>query len=348
MSSTEVTLDRARVIGAYVLPLLEMVRDAGFSFEDLARLAGMEPKALHPLPERISVRNYLQLLNAGATLTNDPHFGLNLGARMFAPAHAVYGMILQSCRTFAEALAQAQRYESLAHDMGRTTMQIDNGSVLISWVSPIEQVNQCAHVAECIVASFQTLAIALARQPVPIMEVGFVHDRPTDSAVHERMFDCPVSYQQPANFGRMAIELLNWPLPYATSDLLPILVQHADQLLLERQRGGAGSVLEQTVKDAIIRELKFGRSSLANVAPLLGLSVRTLQRKLQAVDLHYRTLLDSTRRELAQHYLRTTKISLTEIAFLVGFQEQSSFNHAFRQWTGTTPTLWRTQHGINA
>jgi AraC-like DNA-binding protein len=335
------SFEQARVISTFVLPLLERMREAGFTFEQLADSAGLDARMLKDLPEQIRAQDYLALMNAGAKLTDDAFFGLHLGARMFAPAHAAYGMILSSCRTFTEALVQVQRYESLVHDMGRTSLRLDGDSAVISWSSDWPEVNECRHVAECIVASFQTMAAALARMPIPIMEAGLAHAQQDGSEEYERVLRCPIHFDQPSYYGRIAIQVLHWPLPYATTDLLPVLVKHGEQLLLERGKTGKVSELEAAVKDAIISELKYGRSGLTDIAASLDLSVRTLQRRLKEVGLHFRVLLDSTRQELAQHYLRSTKLSLTEIAFLVGFQEQSSFNHAFREWTGTTPTLWR-------
>jgi AraC-like DNA-binding protein len=72
-----------------------------------------------------------------------------------------------------------------------------------------------------------------------------------------------------------------------------------------------------------------------------GLSARTLQRRLAEEGQPFQTLLDATRRELAAQYLRDPALSLTEIAFLLGYAEQSSFTHAFRAWQGQAPQQWR-------
>ena len=73
----------------------------------------------------------------------------------------------------------------------------------------------------------------------------------------------------------------------------------------------------------------------------MGLTPRTLQRRLAEGQVGFSDLLDEVRRELVQRYLRDEKISLVEVAFLLGFSEQSTFNHAFRAWFETTPKAWR-------
>jgi len=90
-----------------------------------------------------------------------------------------------------------------------------------------------------------------------------------------------------------------------------------------------------------LRLLPDARVSLKEVASEMALSVRTLQRRLTAGGQTFQGLLDRTRQELAQSYLRDRSLSLFEITMLLGFAEQSSFNRAFRQWVGTSPGEWR-------
>ena len=73
------------------------------------------------------------------------------------------------------------------------------------------------------------------------------------------------------------------------------------------------------------------------------MSVRTLQRKLAEAGSSFQQVLDGARYALAQDYLRQRELSLVDIAFLLGFQEQSAFTHAFREWSGMNPSSWREQ-----
>lgn len=332
---------RGRVVGGFVLNLIETAAQMNVGTADLARAAGLQVDTLETLPETVSVRDYLNLLESGARLTCDPLFGLHVGERINFSAHAVYGMILLSCTTFAEAILQVIRYECLAHDLGRTSIRFDGEEVVLSWQSPWPEGRQCHHLGESIVASFRTLAEWLARKPLPIIEVGFAHAPRASLSDYERVLRCPVTFNRDTNFGRFSVDLLGWTLPYANPALFPVLVQHGEQLLRGRTLTHETSEIEMRVKDAIILNLGKGRVALDEIATDMGMSMRTLQRRLQAAGIRYRSLLDSTRDELAQHYLRDTQIPITEIAFLVGFQEQSSFTHAFRSWTGMSPGSWR-------
>jgi len=99
--------------------------------------------------------------------------------------------------------------------------------------------------------------------------------------------------------------------------------------------------LSDRVRTVLFESLPSGESDLEAVARKLGMSGRTLQRRLREDGVVYREILDRTRQQLAEHYLGQTMLSYGEIAFLVGFDETSSFFRAFRQWTGSTPEAAR-------
>ena len=95
----------------------------------------------------------------------------------------------------------------------------------------------------------------------------------------------------------------------------------------------------------IAKNLSQDRARVAQVAQDLNLTQRTLQRKLNDADTSFQQVLDRTRQDLAQDYLRQRGLSLAEIAFLLGFQNQSAFNHAFKEWTGVSPGSYRDSLG---
>ena len=86
------------------------------------------------------------------------------------------------------------------------------------------------------------------------------------------------------------------------------------------------------------------RPTLRDVAQELGITARTLQRRLSDARLTFKELVEGIRRELARHYLKQTKVELNETAFLLGFEDANSFFRAFQLWEGTSPGEWRTRH----
>jgi AraC-like DNA-binding protein len=114
-------------------------------------------------------------------------------------------------------------------------------------------------------------------------------------------------------------------------------------VILEPVQGEAGIVAQ--VRASIASQLAQDRASLPLIARDLNLSPRTLQRKLSDANTSFQQLLDQTRQALAQGYLLRPDLSLADIAFLLGYQDQSAFNHAFREWTGGSPGSYRERRG---
>jgi AraC-like DNA-binding protein len=138
--------------------------------------------------------------------------------------------------------------------------------------------------------------------------------------------------------------LLNWPVPHADTGLSAILRQHADQLLMQKHRQHREHEIVHSLRQTISEQLANEQWRLNDIAATLQLSPRTLQRKLAEAGVSFQQILDETRHELALSYLQNADFSLSDIAFLLGYREQSAFQHAFKEWTGVTPGAWRLQH----
>jgi AraC-like DNA-binding protein len=136
------------------------------------------------------------------------------------------------------------------------------------------------------------------------------------------------------------LEKAVWDLPNSSANpgLFDVLAEHARDRL-EKLPDQPAFVCE--LRSAIGEQLKGGDPSLESVAMGMGRSPRTLQRHLKPYEVTYASLLDQERSVAARSYLEDRSLSVSEVAFLIGFSEQSSFNHAFKRWTGHTPTAYR-------
>ncbi|RZI42412.1 AraC family transcriptional regulator [Herbaspirillum sp. HC18] len=331
------------VAGAYAQPVLEAAAARGVSLQELAVTAGLPEVALVSLPESMPVRDYIRLLDAGAQLAGDPHFGLHVGECMKLGAYNVYGLILLSCRDFGQALQQTLRFEGLAHDLGRSSLRLDGGVAEYRWDSAVPEASR--HLAESVFAGIQVVGSWLAGRALPPAQISFRHDAPEDCSEHRRIFGEEVSFDAQANLARFDASLLAWPVRNADVGLYPVLQQHAEQLLREKQCAQADAGIAAQARGAIVRNLAQDRVRLGIIADELGMTQRTLQRKLKDAGVTFQQVLDQTRRELALDYLKQARLSLAEIAFLLGYQEQSSFCHAFKEWTGLNPGAYRERSG---
>ncbi|OWW20813.1 AraC family transcriptional regulator [Noviherbaspirillum denitrificans] len=321
---------------AYLQPLLEAAAARGVNADKLARAAG---QMLSPLPESVSADAYLRLLDTGAEFAHDPHFGLHVGECVKLGAYNVYGLILLSCRDFGQALQQTLRFEGLAHDLGRSALRIDGPVAEYRWDSAMPDASR--HLVESVFAGIQVIGSWLAGRELPRAVVAFRHAAPEDCSEHRRIFGENLRFNAEANVARFDSALLAWPVRNADVGLYPVLQQHAEQLLREKQRVQADAGIVGQVRGAIVRNLAQDRVRLASIAEELNITPRTLQRKLSDAGATFQQVLDNIRHELALDYLARDRLSLAEIAFLLGYQEQSSFCHAFKEWTGLNPGAYR-------
>jgi AraC-like DNA-binding protein len=330
----------ARVTGSYLQPLLEAAAARGVDAPALARGAGLAI-ALDPLPESLAAGDYIALLAAGAALADDPHFGLHVGERVRLGTYSVYGLILLACANFAQALEQTQRYEQLAHDLGRSRLEVDPEARLAcyTWTSHFPDATR--HLAESVFAGIRTLGSWLAGRPLAPLRLAFAHASDADPAEYARVLGMAPAFGAAAHLACFDAALLAMPVPNADAGMYPVLQQHAERLLKERENEHAAHGIVAEVRAAVIRNLANDGVRLASIAAELGLSPRTLQRKLADSGATFQQVLDAARHALAQDYLRQRGLSLADIAFLLGYQEQSAFTHAFRVWSGMNPGAWR-------
>ena len=341
---------QGQVAGAYLLPLLEAAEAHGIAAASLALAAGMAPHSLEAPSSTVAARDYVRLLDAGAQLAGDAHFGLHVGQRVRMGTYSAYGLILLSCSNVGQALEQTARYERLAHELGRSTVQRDGAIAHYRWTSNYPDASR--HLVDSVFAGVKVCGDWLAGMPLPPAQLAFTHDGGgalLRHAAHRdeyvRVLGSLPAFGAPTNTATFDAQVLDWPVPNADVSLYPVLCQHAEQLLAQRQAAmqAGGGAIDAQVHAAIVTGLRHGSARLATVAATLAVTPRTLQRKLADAGTSFQTLLDQARYGLARDYLRQPGMSLIDIAFLLGYQEQSAFNHAFREWAGTNPGAWRLQ-----
>ena len=187
-------------------------------------------------------------------------------------------------------------------------------------------------------ATVTTLCRNIASSDFNPTTVEFQHDAPADTFEHRRLFRCPIKFGAPLNRLHFASSNLTLPIAKADAGLCALLDRHAEELLAKYPP--RDSLVDQ-VRSIITTEFRGGDPSLEHVAAQLGLTPRTLQRKLQELGTSHNELLEQMRRQLAMRYLREREMAICEVAYLLGFSESSSFHRAFKRWTGLTPKEFR-------
>ncbi|PKM25766.1 MAG: AraC family transcriptional regulator [Gammaproteobacteria bacterium HGW-Gammaproteobacteria-13] len=329
---------------AYLQGLLDYLERQGVDSAELLERVQLSPQLLAQRDQRIAASTYLELLGHGVRLTGDEQLGLHLGEAVRPGYYGVLGYLIMSCATLADALHRQARYAALVGNLGQVDLADEppraglEPQVAHSWQPLLPQ--QKRQLSEETLAGWVTFGHWISGLDIPPTEVRFQHAAPADTAEYQRIFRCPVLFDQADNALVFPKRLLATPLGQADAQVRLMLDAYADRLLGEIQQGN--SVLDRARLE-LSRQLPEVGADLQQIAARLALSPRTLQRRLREAGLSFNQLVDETRQQLVLHYLRDPALELAEIAFLVGFSEPGSLARAFRRWTGQSPGEYRRQ-----
>jgi len=305
----------------------------------LMALVGLDPAALADPDARLPLAREHRLWDGAAELTGDPHFGLHAAELIRPGAFDVLDYAVRTAPDLRAALERLARYNRLLHDSASFHLSPVTGGLRIEHRLDLPEGSASRQVVEFTLASLVVVAAQLGAQPVAAQAVTFRHGAPGPLEDYRRVFGVTPQFNAPASALVLGDEVLRRPVPAADPGLSRIVIEHAERLLqaLAPQADGTaarlGLLLAETLTD--------GPLSLGEAARRLGLSERSLQRRLEAEGTTFAALLDGVRKELALRYVADLRLALGEVAYLLGFAEPSPFHRAFRRWTGTTPAAAR-------
>jgi AraC-like DNA-binding protein len=243
-------------------------------------------------------------------------------------------------RTYRESIERLARYKQLCSaEEFRFTSKGDEVLVEVSWAFAGEE-QPPALLLDAVFALIMELGRRGTKTRLSSKRVELTRPAERNNGLEE-YFGSPVKYR--ATRDALVLRATDLELPFVThnEELLQMLApQFENQLKAGRTKQ---SILEQ-VKWVLKRLLSGSRPDLLMVARELGMSDRTLQRRITDEGTTFRQLLNETRQELVRQYLGDPSVEITEAAFLVGYEDPNSFYRAFRSWEGTTPGEWRAAH----
>ena len=276
------------------------------------------------------------MIHRAARELDDPLLGLHLGQGITPTHFGVLGYALLSCANVAQTLQRWQQYERLVHDLTPLQIRPEGATMVLEWITTNETVY--GMVDETAMAAYVQFVRNITGTQVIPARVCFRHATPADLQPYEAHFGCPVHFRQPYMSVDLPMAVFDLPLRQADAALLTMMEQQA-ALLLDKLK--ERNDLVRSVRSCIAKQAREGDLSIDHVAASLNLSARTLHRHLAREGWSFRDLRNDTRRSLAESYLRDPTLTLGEIAWLLGYSEQSAFTRAFRQLTGMTPGVWK-------
>lgn len=309
---------------------------------EMLRSVGLDPGGDVRVGEMISDVAYYDLLERiAAAMGGGIELPLRAGASMNCDDYGAFGLAWKTAPTLRDSFARAERYWRLLTSVSAYEVRTEGRDAYFVLHRDGERRMGMRMSNEATLASVASITRQVATDGFNPREVYFKHPAPASVAAHEAYFGCRVVFESELDALLISAEALARPNRMGDEGLTQYLLGHLDE---ELKKVEAEETLEQMVRDAVAQSLSAGVPKMAVVARRLGLSERTLQRRLGEEGLSFQRLLEGARRELAQGLLVQSDYSLAEVAFLTGFSEQSAFTRAFKRWLKETPSAYREAH----
>jgi AraC-like DNA-binding protein len=320
--------------------LLDALAREGISASQALAGVGLSEQDVADPATRVSLTQVIAGFRNAVRLSSDPMFPYRTGLHFHMSTYGMYGFAMLSSVDFRQTMQFAAQYHQLAAPLVDMAFAEEDG--LGVWtLEPKQHPQMDASLSRQVVEMYFGIHTSLHRDVMSSefapVELRVTFEAPSDPAAHAGVLGAPVSFGQPRNqlvFDASWLDRrpsLGNALTYAA--VLKVCDQFVDEL---RRRAGVVGTVRHLLLTNLMRNL-----SLQKVARDLGMSVRTLRRRLADEGASYRQLTDELRRDVAINYLRETAMTVEDIAYALGFSDPANFRQAFRRWTSVTPQQFR-------
>jgi AraC-like DNA-binding protein len=316
--------------------LFDRLAVAGLDVDAILRRAKL-PRSRFDVPRpQGTTAEFFALWRAVEQSGADASLGLRLGQEALTDQENVAVLAALHSATLGEGLRKLARYKRLVCPE-KISMDVEDGEALLRFQWLLAADEPPPLLTDLVFAGVMSLAQRGTRTSVRPRRLELTRRR-THEAMLERHFRCEIRFDAPHDrmvFDEAALAL---PMVHRNAQLLAVLVPGLE--LAVAHDAGARTLVDD-LRVALGEAICGGRPAIAKVARSLGVSARTMQRRLEALGTTYQDVLDEVRHETARRLLTSTDLGTGEVAFLLGFEEVNSFVRAFHAWEGTTPAKLR-------
>jgi AraC-like DNA-binding protein len=314
------------------------LKSAGVPVAPLLSHVGLTPEVIADPEQRLSVRSQINLLDGAAIALKDDCLGFTL-ARDHDPREiGLLYYVMASSQTLGDGLKRVARYSQITNEALVVRYREGNRLIINLSYSGVPRHSDRHQIEFCMFAALRICRMLTGQNLVP-QHFSIAHHR-EDTPEMTRFVGTKVEFGADTDEFALGLDARELPLINSDTHLNDLLLKYCEAALADRR--GDKNQLRTKVENAISSVLPHGRVLVEDVARSLGMSTRTLARKLSDEGLNYSEIFEHLRRDLAVRYLDDRKMHVSKIAWLLGFHEVSAFTHAFKRWTGKTPSQLRT------
>ncbi|WP_342737278.1 AraC family transcriptional regulator ligand-binding domain-containing protein [Bradyrhizobium sp. B117] len=313
------------------------LRAAGIEADGLLSRAGLTLKQIEDRKARLSVESQIRFLELGAEALQDDSLGFHLARDFDLREIGLLYYVAASSGTIAEAFAKAERYCRLANEGISLRFAAKEMTITLKYVGVERHSDQ--HQIEFWLTSIIRMNRALTNRRLIPSRLKVVHRRRTTPTEVRSFLGREIEFG--SDVDELAFPVSVGPMRIESADhyLNDLLVTYCEQALAHRK--SVGVPLRSSVENAIAPLLPHREARVEEIARRLGMSHRTLVRRLALEGLTFSGILDEMKIDLAKSYLKNDELPISQTAWLLGYGEVSAFTHAFKRWTGMTPRQWR-------
>ena len=327
----------ATALTSWAKAIRKALEASGVDGAPLFAEAGLDVAALNDPNARYPVAATTRLWQLAVRATGDDAFGLTVARHVSQTTFHALGYSLAASSTLKEAFERLLRYFRIVTDAAELGFEPHPDHYCLRLQVDMTRGGIAPQAMDAFAYLLLRLCRGLHQRAFSPLAVSLQRGAPRNMVAFERAFRAPIEFGAAENALRFAREDFERGLDGAN----PELARHNDEIVLRYLARHDRDDLVARVRAALTGLLPSGVPGEAAVAAALHLSSRSLQRKLAEEGSSYTQLLQQTRRELAASYLRDQRSSVSEIAYLLGFSDTSSFTRAFKRWQGQTPSEFR-------
>lgn len=328
-----------------VRDVVYMAAGKGVPVSVLCAKAEIDVVRLDDADERFGLAEMNRVWAAAVELTKDNYLGLHTGEEVNFASLGIVGYLVQNSPDLMSAFKRAADYLTLSSNLLVTTIEKRRSDTVIVFTPIPAFANEYEFGARQAVESSMSFVVHAAQKltakPIRPKRVSFAFAAPANTAEYDRIFNTALVFREEENALLYAAEDLQLPVVSFNRTLFEMLDREAKQLV-DSQSGG--KTLRTEIKRLMIPMFQKELPQLESLAEKLAMSTRSLQRRLHEEGTSFQEVFEESRAELATQYLRNPSLTLSEIAYLLGYAELSAFSRAFRRRTGQSPTDFREKH----
>jgi AraC-like DNA-binding protein len=326
-------LARTTTVSSEYLRLFTVGAEArGLDVQPIFAASGIDSAILGRRGARVRVGAAVEAWHRSTKRLGDPLFGLTLGEKLPMGAMTLLDYLVMSSANVGDAVARIARYAPLMADSERLALTVQGDEARFRYHNDTNI--PCA--IEMIVGMFMMRARDLFGPSWSVKRVCFAHAPLGPLATYDRICQAPVLFEMPVTEVVFARDLTALPMTGADARLNAIFVAEAEAALATLAPAVAAPSFIDTVKRALEDGLHERDLTLTRLADQLGVSTRTLQRRLRAAGVTHRGLVSGVRKDLAARSL-AARVSQGQIARTLGYSGAGAFQRAFKRWSGVTP-----------